>query len=159
MHVKDFRLRLQELPDRPNEESARGVGAAPPADEPFSEPQHLRHPVIVLVAIVDDDGVDGEADVLYREVQVGLTVEPATPVGAELVQAVNLAGRLAETADDVRGREDHVLGVVGQDAIEVVSVPGCHPLLREPESEFGVHGRTVEVGAPAPLLDGAGEAT
>src|SRR6266851_8180309 len=111
---------LSDILRQTAEASAWGVGAAPPADEPFAEPQHLCDGLAMLVAIVDNDGVDGESDVLHREVKIGLTFEAAPPIRPELVDAAHLAGRLAEASDDVWGREDHVVRVVGQDAIEVV---------------------------------------
>lgn len=44
----------------------------------MSEPQHLCDGMAMLVAIVDDDGVDGEVDVFHREEKIGLAFEAAS---------------------------------------------------------------------------------
>src|SRR5215216_6466111 len=97
-----------------------GIGAAAPAHQPVAEPQYLRDGTALLVAIVDHHGVHGVPDIFHREVKIALSFQAASPIRAELVDAVDLAGRLAEASDDVWGREDHVVRVVGQDAVEVV---------------------------------------
>jgi hypothetical protein len=71
--------------------------------------------------------------------------------GRPITDSVPSQGRLAEAPDDVWGREDDVVRIVHQDAIEVVSVPRCRPLLREPEREVCVHGDELYAARGRPL--------
>lgn len=60
---------------------------------------------------------------------------------------MHLTGRVPEDVDHVGRREDDVVGVRPEDALEVVRVPGCDPLLDGLHGGVEVHHRASERSA------------
>jgi hypothetical protein len=106
-----------------------------------------------VVAVIHDERIDRDANVLHCEVKIGLLLKPRAPVGPKRLLATHFACGFVKAMHDVRRLEYNVLGVVREKPFDVMGVPCRLPSLRELQCEFSVHlarirseiGRVVDV--------------
>src|SRR5437867_9555440 len=85
----------------------------------------------LLVRVVEDDALEPPHDVHELKAQVRVRLEPALEIGAERSLSGHLAGWIAKHFGGDRRDQHDVVFVVRHDAVEVVAVPGLHPVVRQ----------------------------
>ena len=81
--------------------------------------------------VEEGDAADAAEDGVELEVEIRVGGERTGEVGTEGWFAGDSSGVVAEDFHDERGVKDYVVGVVLEDAVEVVAVPCINPSLGE----------------------------
>jgi hypothetical protein len=92
---------------------------------------YVEDAVAVVAAVEDGVAGGGVEDLFEGEVEIGGEFESEAEVLAQFGEAVEAAVGAVPAADYGVGLEDYVWGVVSEDVVEIVRVPGGDPVFGE----------------------------
>src|SRR3984885_2878854 len=103
-------------------------GAVPGPDQPGAEGEHLAAVGALLGAEADDDRVDAGVDAEDLEAQRRVAPDALVPVAPHRVLPADHPAGLREKPARERRGEDHVVGEMAEQRLDVVIVPVLRPL-------------------------------
>lgn len=115
------------------EGSTLTMGSVACDDETVLKSQRLIDQVTQLILVVQNDGIDAGVDANELEVQVWVAFQGERPVAAEGIFPVDRTATFGYNSKGRRRREDDVVGVTGQNRLDVAGVPGFDPLVSKPD--------------------------
>jgi hypothetical protein len=93
----------------------------------------------IYARVLEHEAVDADEEPHRLEVELGVRFEAGSEVAAKVLLADDLPAGFPGQHGDERGGHLDIVGVMTQDAIEVVSVPGGVPLTGELLGCHAVH--------------------